>query len=82
MTADCGFGVRLSPAKDVNDCEHRNGASRDRLSLVRRKLLGLLELDHPALRPGDDIVATIAPMASWWTTLHVLQFRRGADAQR
>jgi hypothetical protein len=36
-------------------------------------ILGLLELGHPALLPGDDIVATIAPMAIWWTTLHVLQ---------
>jgi hypothetical protein len=36
-------------------------------------VLGLLELDHPALLPGDDIVATIAPIATWWTALHVLQ---------
>ncbi len=36
-------------------------------------ILGLLELGHPALLPGDDIVATIAPIATWWTTLHVLQ---------
>ena len=36
-------------------------------------VLGLLELGHPALLPGDDIVATIAPIATWWTILHVLQ---------
>jgi hypothetical protein len=36
-------------------------------------VLGLLELGHPALLPGDDIVATIAPIATWWTVLHVLQ---------
>jgi hypothetical protein len=36
-------------------------------------ILGLLELGHPALLPGDDIVATIAPIATWWTALHVLQ---------
>jgi hypothetical protein len=36
-------------------------------------VLGLLELGHPALLPGDDIVAIIAPIATWWTTLHVLQ---------
>jgi hypothetical protein len=27
-------------------------------------VLGLLELGHPALLPGDDIVATIAPIAT------------------
>ena len=27
-------------------------------------ILGLLELGHPALLPGDDIVATIAPTFS------------------
>jgi hypothetical protein len=36
-------------------------------------ILGLLELGHPALLPGDNIVATIAPIATWWTALHVLQ---------
>jgi hypothetical protein len=36
-------------------------------------ILGLLELGHPALLPGDDIAATIAPIATWWTILHVLQ---------
>ena len=36
-------------------------------------MLGLLELGHPALLPGDDIVATIAPIATWWTIFHVLQ---------
>jgi hypothetical protein len=41
--------------------------------LARRSFSGLLELGHPALMPGDDIVATIAPMATWWVTLHVLQ---------
>jgi len=36
-------------------------------------ILGALELGHPGLWPGDDIVATVAPMAAWWTALHVLQ---------
>jgi len=36
-------------------------------------LLGILELGHPALLPGDPVVATIGPIATWWTTLHVLQ---------
>ena len=36
-------------------------------------LLGLLEIGHPALLPHDDIVATIAPIATWWTVLHILQ---------
>jgi hypothetical protein len=36
-------------------------------------LLGILELGHPALLPGDPIVATIGPIVTWWTTLHVLQ---------
>lgn len=36
-------------------------------------ILGTLELGHPGLWPGDDIVATVAPMAAWWTALHVLQ---------
>jgi hypothetical protein len=36
-------------------------------------VLGLLEIGHPALLPGDDIVATIAPIAGWWTALHVVQ---------
>jgi hypothetical protein len=36
-------------------------------------ILGVLELGHPALLPGDGIAATIAPIATWWTILHVLQ---------
>ena len=36
-------------------------------------LLGILELGHPALLPGDPIVDTIGPIVTWWTTLHVLQ---------
>lgn len=33
----------------------------------------MLELGHPALLPGDDIVATIAPIATWSMAPHVLQ---------
>jgi hypothetical protein len=36
---------------------------------VASLILGLLELGHTALLPGDDIVATIAPIATWWTAL-------------
>jgi hypothetical protein len=36
-------------------------------------VLGVLEVGHPALLPGDDIFATIAPIARWWTLLHILQ---------
>jgi hypothetical protein len=36
-------------------------------------ILGILELGHPALLPGDAIVATISPIVTWWTTLHILQ---------
>jgi hypothetical protein len=36
-------------------------------------ILGILELGHPALLPSDDIAATIVPIATWWTVLHVLQ---------
>lgn len=36
-------------------------------------VLGLVGLGHPALLPGDDIVATLTPIATWWTALHVLQ---------
>lgn len=36
-------------------------------------VLGLLELGHPALLPGDNIVDLITPIATWWTVLHVLQ---------
>lgn len=35
--------------------------------------LGLIEIGHPAIWPGDAIFATIHPIATWWTTLHVLQ---------
>ena len=40
-------------------------------------ILGLLELGHPALLPGDDIVATITLIATWWTTLHALATSAG-----
>lgn len=36
-------------------------------------LLGILELGHPAIKPGDPIAPIVAPMAVWWTALHVLQ---------
>jgi hypothetical protein len=36
-------------------------------------LLGLLELGHPALVPGDNIFETLSPIATWWTALHVAQ---------
>jgi hypothetical protein len=35
--------------------------------------LGLLEIGHPALMPGDEIVDTLYPIATWWTALHVAQ---------
>jgi hypothetical protein len=35
--------------------------------------LGLLEVWHPALLPGENIAQTLMPIATWWTTLHVLQ---------
>lgn len=36
-------------------------------------VLGLLEIGHPALMPGDDIVDTLYPIATWWTALHLAQ---------
>jgi hypothetical protein len=36
-------------------------------------ILGLLEVGHPALTPGDNIFETLAPIATWWTALHVAQ---------
>ncbi len=36
-------------------------------------VLGILELGHPAVLPGDNNAATIMPIATWWTVLHVLQ---------
>jgi hypothetical protein len=36
-------------------------------------LLGLLELGHPALLPGENIVQTLQPIAPWWTALHIAQ---------
>jgi len=36
-------------------------------------VLGLLELGHPAFMPNDDIFAIVAPIAVWWTALHVAQ---------
>jgi hypothetical protein len=36
-------------------------------------VLGLLELGHPGLLPGAPIAATLAPIVTWWTALHVAQ---------
>jgi len=36
-------------------------------------VLGVLEIGHPALVPSDDIVATLSPIATWWTILHIAQ---------
>ena len=36
-------------------------------------VLGLLELGHPGVMPGTPIAATLAPIATWWTVLHVAQ---------
>ena len=36
-------------------------------------VLGLLELGHPGVMPGRPIAATLAPIATWWTVLHVAQ---------
>ncbi len=36
-------------------------------------VLGLLELGHPAFMPRDDIFEIVAPIAVWWTALHVAQ---------
>ena len=36
-------------------------------------ILGLLEVGHPALGPGDNIFETLAPITIWWTALHVAQ---------
>jgi len=36
-------------------------------------LLGLLEIGHPALVPTDVIFDVLAPIARWWTFLHVAQ---------
>lgn len=38
-------------------------------------VLGLLELGHPGVTPSTPIVATLAPIATWWTVLHVAQSR-------
>src|SRR4030095_11164255 len=35
--------------------------------------LGVLELGHPALMPGEGIVETLAPISRWWIALHVVQ---------
>src|SRR5206468_2098101 len=35
--------------------------------------LGLLEVGHPALVPAHNIFETLAPIATWWTALHVTQ---------
>jgi hypothetical protein len=35
--------------------------------------LGVLELGHPALLPGESIVEALAPIALWWIALHVAQ---------
>jgi hypothetical protein len=36
-------------------------------------LLGLLELGHLPLAPGQNIVQSLTPIAPWWTALHVAQ---------
>ena len=36
-------------------------------------VLGLLDLGHPGVMPGTPIAATLAPIATWWTVLHVAQ---------
>jgi hypothetical protein len=36
-------------------------------------VLGLLELGHPGVMPGTPIAATLAPIVTWWTALHVAQ---------
>lgn len=36
-------------------------------------VLGVLELGHPALLPGENIFETLAPITSWWIGLHLLQ---------
>ena len=36
-------------------------------------LLGILELGHPAFSPWDPVIDTLAPIALWWTALHVVQ---------
>ena len=36
-------------------------------------VLGVLELGHPALLPGENILETLTPITVWWTVLHVLQ---------
>ena len=36
-------------------------------------VLGLLELGHPGVMPRTPIAATLAPIATWWTVLHVAQ---------
>ena len=36
-------------------------------------LLGLLELGHPAFWMSDPVIDTVAPIAPWWTALHVAQ---------
>ena len=36
-------------------------------------VLGLLERGHPGVMPGTPIAATLAPIATWWTVLHVAQ---------
>lgn len=36
-------------------------------------VLGGLEVGHPALLPGENILETLAPIATWWTALHVAQ---------
>lgn len=49
-------------------------------SLLRRLIvlgvpliLGVLELGHPALMPGDSIFEVLAPITVWWTVLHIVQ---------
>src|SRR5262245_20021510 len=56
------------------------GADTMRRSLLPTSLviatplvLGTLEVGHPGLVPGDEIVTTIVPIVTWWTVLHILQ---------
>ena len=36
-------------------------------------LLGLIEIGHPALLPGQKIFETVRPLGWWWTALHLAQ---------
>jgi hypothetical protein len=47
--------------------------SRRALVLGPPLVLGLLELGHPGVTPSTPIVATLAPITTWWIVLHVAQ---------